>query len=42
MVARGFEPMITPDPFEEPDGATPLDEEDLAGLIPTWLATRAT
>lgn len=26
--------------FEEPVGATPLDEEDRAALIPTWLATR--
>jgi Fic-DOC domain mobile mystery protein B len=24
----------------EPPGATPLDEEDLGGLIPTWIATR--
>jgi Fic-DOC domain mobile mystery protein B len=24
----------------DPPGATPLDEEDLAGLIPTWIATR--
>lgn len=32
--------MTAPDLFKEPDGATPLDEEDRAGLIPTWLATR--
>lgn len=32
--------MTATDLFEEPDGATPLDEEDRAGLIPTWLATR--
>jgi len=32
--------MIAPDLFEEPAGATPLDEEDRAGLIPTWVATR--
>lgn len=32
--------MTTSDLFEGPDGATPLDEEDRAGLIPTWLATR--
>lgn len=31
---------MTTDLFEEPDGATPLDEDDRAGLIPTWLATR--
>jgi Fic-DOC domain mobile mystery protein B len=24
----------------DPPGATPLDDEDLAGLIPTWIATR--
>ena len=33
--------MIKSDPFDGPDGATPLDEEDLAGLIPTWLATQS-
>lgn len=27
--------------FAEPDGATPLDLEDVQGLIPTWVATRA-
>lgn len=32
--------MIAPDLFEESDGTTPLDEEDRAGLIPTWVATR--
>lgn len=32
--------MTTPDLSEEPDGATPLDEEDRAGLLPTWVATR--
>ncbi|MHB1340549.1 MAG: mobile mystery protein B [Coriobacteriia bacterium] len=32
--------MIASELFEEADGATPLDEEDRAGLIPTWLATR--
>jgi Fic-DOC domain mobile mystery protein B len=31
--------MTAADLFEEPDGATPLDEEDRSGLIPTWLAT---
>ena len=25
----------------EPAGATPIDDEDLAGLIPTFVATRA-
>jgi hypothetical protein len=25
---------------EEPPGATPLDDEDIAGLLPTWVATR--
>jgi fido (protein-threonine AMPylation protein) len=25
----------------EPAGATPIDDEDLAGLIPTYVATRA-
>jgi Fic-DOC domain mobile mystery protein B len=29
------------DLFDEPDGATPLSPEDFAGLIPTWIATRA-
>lgn len=32
--------MTNADLFDEPDGATPLDEEDRAGLIPTWIATR--
>lgn len=27
--------------FAEPEGATPLDPEDAAQLIPTWVATRA-
>jgi Fic-DOC domain mobile mystery protein B len=27
-------------PFEEPEGASPLDADDVAGLIPTWVATR--
>ena len=27
--------------FVEPEGATPLDPEDAAQLIPTWVATRA-
>lgn len=27
--------------FQEPDGATPLDPDDAAGLRPTWIATRA-
>ena len=27
--------------FESPDGATPLTPEDIAGLIPTWMATKA-
>jgi Fic-DOC domain mobile mystery protein B len=26
--------------FDGPDGATPLDEEDREGLIPTWIASR--
>lgn len=26
--------------FDGPDGATPLDEADREGLIPTWIATR--
>jgi len=26
--------------FEDPPGATPLDDDDVAGLIPTWVATR--
>lgn len=26
--------------FDEPPGATPLDPDDAAGLIPTWIATR--
>ena len=32
--------MIESDLFEEPEGATPLDIEDRAGLVPTWVATR--
>ena len=31
---------MNPDLFSEPEGATPLDPEDAAGLIPTWVATR--
>jgi Fic-DOC domain mobile mystery protein B len=27
-------------PFVEPEGATPLGPDDMAGLIPTWIATR--
>lgn len=33
--------MRVGDLFDEPDGATPLEPEDLEGLIPTWIATRA-
>lgn len=29
------------DLFDEPEGATPLSEEDKEGLIPTWIASRA-
>lgn len=29
------------DLFQEPPGATPLDESDRGGLIPTWIATKA-
>jgi Fic-DOC domain mobile mystery protein B len=29
------------DPFDDPDGATPLGPEDFEGLIPTWIAMRA-
>lgn len=29
------------DLFDEPEGATPLSEEDTEGLIPTWIAARA-
>jgi len=29
------------DLFDEPEGATPLSEEDKDGLIPTWVASRA-
>jgi Fic-DOC domain mobile mystery protein B len=33
---------VTPsDLFEEPAGATPIDSGDAAGLLPTWVATRA-
>jgi Fic-DOC domain mobile mystery protein B len=31
---------MMPDLFAEPKGATPLEPEDAAGLIPTWIATR--
>lgn len=27
-------------PFSEPEGATPLGPDEMAGLIPTWIATR--
>lgn len=33
--------MITGNIFDEPEGATPLDPDDAAGLIPSWIATRA-
>lgn len=39
-MGAAFKPMTITELFEEPDGATPLDEEDRSGLIPTWLATR--
>ena len=29
------------DLFSDPEGATPLGQDDLDGLIPTWVATRA-
>ncbi|PKQ15167.1 MAG: cell filamentation protein Fic [Actinobacteria bacterium HGW-Actinobacteria-7] len=32
--------MTVPVHFDEPEGATPLEPDDLAGLIPTWVATR--
>jgi Fic-DOC domain mobile mystery protein B len=31
---------VTVDLFSEPAGATPLELEDVKGLIPTWVATR--
>jgi Fic-DOC domain mobile mystery protein B len=31
---------MNPDLFAEPEGATPLEPEDAACLIPTWIATR--
>jgi Fic-DOC domain mobile mystery protein B len=31
---------MTEDLFAAPDGATPLDADDAAGLIPTWIGTR--
>lgn len=33
--------MSASDLFDEPAGATPIDPDDAAGLIPTWVATRA-
>jgi Fic-DOC domain mobile mystery protein B len=32
---------VVSDLFEEPPGATPLDESEREALIPTWIATRA-
>lgn len=32
--------MLSGEAFEQPDGATPLERDDLAGLIPTWVATQ--
>lgn len=32
---------MTANPFQEPEGATPLSPEDVKGLMPTWVATRA-
>lgn len=32
---------MSDDLFAEPEGGTPLDPEDAAGLIPTWIATRS-
>ncbi len=32
--------MTAPVLLGEPEGATPLEPEDLAGLIPTWVATQ--
>lgn len=29
------------DLFQEPEGATPLSPDDVKGLVPTWVATRA-
>lgn len=33
--------MIDAGLFEHPEGATPVDPDDVGGLIPTWVATRA-